>query len=160
MTSSNGNGYNNVIDNIIDKARDVCDLATKKTTEVVESSKIKLDCVRVNGEIKKLYEKLGSTVYSMMRSNYENKELVDSLAEEIDEELEKLKLLNEKLSDVKNVNFCNVCGAKNPTDNYFCSKCGSRIRSEFTGYDPVQQEGADAFEAIEGDCEEKDNAGE
>lgn len=124
----------NMFDTFIEKAKDVCDIATKKTGEMVEISKIKLECVKVNGEIKKLYEKLGSTVYSMMKSNYENQEVIDSLVEDIDENLAKLFELNEKLSDLKNVNVCNVCGAKNPEDNYFCAKCGSRVKNEFAGY--------------------------
>lgn len=123
---------NNVFDNIIETAKDVYGVASKKTGELVEISKIKLECVKINGEIKKLYERLGNTVYSMMKANYENQSLVDSLVEEITENLNKLAELNTKLSDIKNINICPACNAKNPEDNYYCAKCGSRLKTEFS----------------------------
>ncbi|WMJ22393.1 zinc-ribbon domain-containing protein [Paludicola sp. MB14-C6] len=122
-------------DTFMDKAKDVYDVASKKTGELVEVSKLKMECVKVNNEIKKLYEKLGSCVYSMMKANYDNKDVVDGLVEEIDENLAKLSVLNQKLSDIKNVVICKACGAKNPEANYFCSKCGSRIKNEFNNAD-------------------------
>lgn len=118
-------------DTFMEKAKDVYDVASKKAGELVEISKLKMECVKVNSEIKKLYEKLGSSVYSMMKANYDNQDVVNGLVEEIDENLEKLSALNQKLSDYKNVAICKTCGAKNPEENYFCSKCGSRIKNEF-----------------------------
>lgn len=137
----------NMFDTFIEKAKDVCDIATKKTGEMVEVSKIKFECVKVNGEIKKLYEQLGSTVYSMVKSNYENKDVIDGLVEEIDDNLEKLNNLNQKLSDLKNVVTCKVCNSKNPEENYFCAKCGSRIKSEFNDYTETEH-GPDTFAVL------------
>lgn len=138
----------NTFDDFIEKARDVCSVAGKKTGEVVEISKLKLECVKLNSEIKKLYEKLGSTVYSMMKSSYENQTVIDSLTEEIDENLAELADLNERISDLKNISICNVCGAKNPVDNYYCAKCGSRIKSEFAGYSDMNSEEESYNDAI------------
>lgn len=121
-----------MFDNFIEKAKDVCDVATKKTGEFVEVSKIKLDCISINNEIKRLYEKLGSCIYSMVKANYENQDVVDSIIEEIDDCKKQLHILNQKLSELKNINVCTGCGFKNPKENYYCAKCGSRIKSEFT----------------------------
>jgi len=129
-----------MFDSFMEKAKGAYDVAAKKTGELVEISKIKLECVKVNNEIKRLYEKLGSAVYSMVKANFENQDVIDSITEEIDESLAKLSKLNEKLSDIKNINICSVCGCKNPEDNYYCSKCGTRIKSEFAGYQANTEE--------------------
>lgn len=126
---------NNTFDSFLEKAKDIYDVASKKTGEMVEVSKLKLECVKVNKDIKGLYEKLGSCVYSMIKSNYENQDVIDSIKEEIDENIEKLAELNAKLGELKNIIICTACGAKNPEENFYCCKCGSRIKSEFAGYD-------------------------
>lgn len=121
-----------MFDRFLDKAKDVCDIATKKTGEIYEVSKIKLECISINNEVKKLFEKLGSCVYSMVKANYENQDVIDSIIEEIDECKKRLVLLHDKLCELKNVSTCIACGHKNPEDNYYCSKCGSRIKTEFS----------------------------
>ncbi|MEG2813801.1 MAG: hypothetical protein RSA79_04285 [Oscillospiraceae bacterium] len=105
---------------------------------MVEVSKIKLECVKLNNQIKKLYENLGSSIYSMKKSNFENKDIIDSLTEEIDEALANLSELNLKIADIKNLTICNVCGAKNAVTNYYCCKCGSHIKNEYENYEQPQ----------------------
>ncbi|MDF2566810.1 MAG: hypothetical protein K0R90_266 [Oscillospiraceae bacterium] len=121
-----------MFDDILGKAKDVADVAGKKTGEFVETSKLKFQCVQINNEIKALYEKLGSAVYSMAKSGYENPELVKSIVDEISELLQKLNETSEKIADIKNVSICTCCGAKNSTESYYCSKCGNKISSEFS----------------------------
>lgn len=121
-----------IFDTFFDKAKDVADAATKKTGELVEMSKYKLESVKINNEIEKIYQRLGASVYSMIKGGYDNQELVEGLTEEIDELLMRLEAVNIKINDMKNVSICSVCGAKNEADNYYCSKCGSRIKTEFT----------------------------
>lgn len=121
----------NMFDDFLLKARDIADAAGKKTSEIYEVSKYKYECIKLNGEIKRLYEQLGSSVYSMVKGGYDNNELVESLTEEIDEHLDRLKAINELIAGMKNLSLCPVCGAKNSADSLYCSKCGSKLRSEY-----------------------------
>ncbi len=118
---------NSVFDDFLGKAKDVADAAGKKTGELVEISKLKLQCVKLNSAIKERYEKLGSAVYSMKKSDYENPELISSMVEEITELLDKLNETSEKIADIKNISICSCCGAKNPPENVYCAKCGSKL---------------------------------
>lgn len=120
-----------VFEDILGKAKDVADVAGKKTGEIVELSRLKMQCVSVNNDIKHLYEKLGNAVYSMAKSDYENPELVQSLIDDIDEELEHLNELNDRIADLKNINICSCCGNKNPAEACYCAKCGNRLTREF-----------------------------
>lgn len=129
-------------DAFVEKARDVADAATKKTGEIVEISKYKLESVKINNEIEELYEQLGSAVYSMVKGGYDNPELIEGLTEDIDELMMNLDALNEKINDMKNVIHCNVCGSRNSVDNFYCAKCGSKLKADF-----------EADQAYEADCE-------
>lgn len=122
---------NYFFDNFVDKAYSVVDAASKKTGEMVELSKYKMEAIKTNNQIEKLYEQLGKAVYSTIKSSYQNDELVDGITEEIDELLMRLDALNEKISEMKKMTRCPACGAKNQPENYFCSRCGSRLKSEF-----------------------------
>lgn len=120
-----------IFDDVLEKAKMVADIATKKTGEAVEISKYKIEALRLNNHIKTLHEQLGSAVYSMSKYDYDNAELVEGLVDEIDETLLMLEAVNEKVSELKNVARCDVCGAKNIDENYYCSRCGSKIKNNY-----------------------------
>ncbi|MEG2597682.1 MAG: zinc ribbon domain-containing protein [Oscillospiraceae bacterium] len=108
-------------------AKNVVDFAEKKTDTMVELSKLKYQCGQLNSELRALYEKLGAAVYSMMQSEYDNKELVDSLSEEITEVKESLRAVNEKIAEKRELLLCPACGAKNDKEALYCMKCGNRL---------------------------------
>ena len=91
----------NVLDDLISSAKNLVDIAGKKTDNVVEISKLKYQSVQMSAELKSLYEKLGNAVYTMVKSNFDNKELMDSLIEEIDS-------LKAKIDDVNFVTMPNT----------------------------------------------------
>ena len=136
------------LDNVIEKAIGVYDVAAKKTGEVVEISKLKMECVKLNTEIKRLYEQMGSSVYSMVKNKFENLDLINSLSQEIDEKIAILKALNDRINETKNTFCCQTCGSKNVEENYYCSKCGSRMKSEFTGYDDISEMRVDDIDIL------------
>ncbi|MEG0894202.1 MAG: hypothetical protein RSE93_00690 [Oscillospiraceae bacterium] len=143
-----------MFDNLFDRAKEVYDAASKKTCEVYETSKLKLEIVNLNNEIKKLYEKLGSCVYSMVKADYENQDVLDSITEEIDDCKIRINYLQKKLGEMKNFIICENCGAKNSQDNFYCKNCGTRIKSEFSDeYAEQQQQSDDCV----GDEQENDN---
>lgn len=122
-----------MFDDFVLKAKDLCDTATRKTGELYEISKYKYECIKLNGEIKKLYEQLGSSVYSMVKGKYDNDELIDSLTEEIDEHMERLKEINGILSGMQEVEICPACGARNAAGYRYCAKCGSKLHDTPSG---------------------------
>ncbi len=121
-----------LFDDVFGKAKGAAYVASKKTGEIVEVSKLKLKCVQLSGQIKDEYEKLGSAVYSMRKNGYENEELVASVSANIDSLLKQLDEVSGKVESIKNIIVCPTCGKKNPDTSYYCSKCGSRIAEEFT----------------------------
>jgi len=109
---------------ILGKVKNWANAAGKKTEEVVEASKLKLQIVSLNGEISKAYEELGTMVYHAAKNNEPVGEEMDSVMEKIDELLEKLAALEGKVGEIKKVRTCGNCGATCPADAQFCSRCG------------------------------------
>ena len=109
---------------ILGKVKNWANAAGKKTEEVVEASKLKLQIVSLNGEISKAYEELGTMVYHAAKNNEPVGEEMDSVMEKIDALLEKLAALEGKVVEIKKVRTCGNCGANCPSDAHFCSRCG------------------------------------
>lgn len=128
-----------IFEDLMAGAKNVVDYAGKKTDDVVELSKLKYQSSQLSSELRSLYEKLGSAVYSMMKSEYDNKELIDSLASEIEEVKNALQEVSEKIAEKKEQKLCPACGAKNDKEAFYCMKCGNRLV-------PVQQDDAPVAE--------------
>lgn len=129
------------IDELFDMAKDAVNKAAQKTNDVVAYSKLKMDAVKVNDEICKLYEKLGHGIYDMRKNGYQNDEMVASICEEIDELHVKLEQLNQEIADKKNLVVCPVCGTQNDKESCYCGKCGSRLYEtcQENNFDPREQ---------------------
>jgi len=115
------------LDDILLKAKDVCDIAAKKGGELYAVSKYRYERIRLHGEVKKLYEQLGGAVYAMVKEKYSNDELIASLTEEIDNHLARIKELDALLCEAKNAAACPVCGSQNSPDNRYCARCGAKM---------------------------------
>lgn len=74
----------NELNTLFGKARSFANAVGKKTGEVVETSKVKLQMVSVNGEISRAYEEIGSLVYHAAKNNQSCGQSLDAKMAEID----------------------------------------------------------------------------
>ena len=119
------------LDEIKDVAKDFADKAVTKTGEVVEVSKLRLELSKQQGRLRGLYQRLGSSVYSMKEKDYEDPDLIDNLCQDIKENLKIQKKLQGQIAALKKMSVCSVCGSRNPMDSIYCNQCGSRLKQEF-----------------------------
>lgn len=119
-----------MLDEIFEKAKGVAKVATDKTTEMVEVSKMKMKCVKIDSEIKSLYEKIGREIFMMRDCNSQPSPIIDNLSEKITDLISQQKLLNEKISDLKNIIKCVSCQNENVKDSLYCNKCGIKLTRE------------------------------
>ncbi len=124
---------NDFLNSLFQKTKQVADLATKKTGEVVEVSKLKIEAMKTESSIKGMYEKLGIAVYSMIQEDYQDNELLVTLSEEIDDLYDQLDDITRQIDFYRNAVECPNCRAKNDMENSFCSKCGTQLPNEDCG---------------------------
>ena len=118
------------INEFINTAKELADLAGKKAGEAVEVSKLKINNVKINGEIQKTYEKLGAFVYKFRKSGEENNELIDMCVKEIDELLAALEENEKRINETRHKVKCPDCGALNAIQAVYCMKCGGKLQNE------------------------------
>lgn len=118
-------------DSLFDKAKNVADAASKMTGEVVDISKVKLQAFKINTNIQKNYEMLGSIVYDSMKFGTDSKELVDVCVAEIDRLLAELDVLNDSLHSAHKAEGirCLSCGFENTEGSFFCARCGTALNA-------------------------------
>ncbi len=141
---------------ILGKMKNWANVAGKKTEEVVETSKLKLQIVSLNGDISKAYEELGFMVYHAAQNNETVGEEMDAVMDKINVLLKKLSILESKVEGIKKVRPCPNCGAACALDAQFCSRCGvilSAVENAEVVKEPVVEESCEEL------CKDEDCCG-
>ena len=116
------------LDNAISKAKEVVDIAYKKTEEVVTIEKQRFDIASLNSKIDKDYAALGRIFYNQYKDSGDIPDNAKIIIEAIDEKLIKIKELKEEISETKNKAVCPHCQSYIPKNSAFCSVCGEKIK--------------------------------
>ncbi len=116
-----------VFGDVLSRAKAVAEAAGKKTGELVENTKTKMEIADVQREIASLYEGLGRLVYDGRRSGDPIDDMVDACIAHLEEQNAYLEELQDKLLESKNAVRCGECGTVNDDDSRFCKKCGKEF---------------------------------
>ncbi|MBQ4155244.1 MAG: zinc ribbon domain-containing protein [Clostridia bacterium] len=108
------------------KAKEVYDVAAKKTSEVVSVQKLKLKATQVNSQLSKDFETLGRLYYEKVKESGENIEYVE-LFDSIDSKFDELEQIEDEINEQKKTKTCSNCGAKNSETAAFCNNCGTQL---------------------------------
>ena len=106
------------IDEIKEKAGDVCQIAGKKVGEAYSLTKVKMAIVDKRSGLRTLYKELGEITYQGYKNGAEDINAIEDKVAEIDlalEGIEELKVM------------CPACHAEIEADSNFCPKCGEEI---------------------------------
>lgn len=115
------------------KAREVIDVAGKKTSEAIAVQKLKVNAASLQSQIAKDYEALGRLAYSASREGTACEEAADELMAEIDGKRVRLKNIQAQIAHARGNRICTSCGAANAPGAVFCNKCGEKLCSEAGG---------------------------
>lgn len=142
-------------DQILDKAKEAVGAVAKKTDEVVEYSKLKYERAKLNAELARLHQELGSATYEAMKGE-ECAELMDALCEEIDLILIDMAALDDMIDEKQKVVTCPKCGKKLDRECAYCSTCGNpmEVKQEKAPEkeEPVETEPEDKCEDCDCNC--------
>lgn len=119
------------------KAKEVFDVAGKKTSEAITIQKLKVNAASLESQIAKDYEALGRLVYTGSRESGENVDAAEELMTEIDSKRIQLESLQAEIAHMKGNQICLSCGSANAPGAVFCSRCGEKL---YTGEAAGQKE--------------------
>ena len=113
---------------ILDKGREIADIAGQKGCELWESARLSMKISEAKAELRKDYIKLGKLAYKAIEKDSdefisEMKRIADCIA--VDKE--RVEFLTQALSEVKGLKICANCEEKNPEKAKYCNKCGTEI---------------------------------
>ena len=114
-------------EDVVSRAKLLAEAAGKKTGELVETTKTKLEIAELQREIASLYEGLGRLVYDGSTSGESVEEMVDACVAHLKEQNAYLEELQDRLLENKNAVRCTECGVVNDDDSRFCKKCGKSL---------------------------------
>lgn len=118
------------LENAVAKAKEVFDVACKKTGEVVTTQKQKIDIATIENKRNKDFLALGKLYFK----NIKDTEIEDSeiavLVAAINEKNDLIKQISEEINETKNLKVCHNCEAIVKNDAVYCSACGEKIEKE------------------------------
>ena len=128
-------------DELVDKTKQVGEVAGNKADELVQKGKIKYQLEKLTYQLKGQQRKLGSLVYGMHRAGTQNDKLLEQCYREIDATLAEMRRARSELNEINVKVNCPKCGFLNEPDASYCISCGYQLISE--PEDPAQPQSAD-----------------
>lgn len=115
------------LDDFLNTARDVADVAAEKTADFVGMTKLRIALADVKREIAATMEGLGRLIYDAQKNGSDVSVLVEQACGHVDELAEKRRDLEKQLCAYRKATVCDHCDALNDEDAHFCKGCGSSL---------------------------------
>ena len=103
------------------------DVASKKTNELVSSTKVNLQIFELKNDIEALYKEVGRSVYMAHTGEAVDPQEIDGKIAQIDEKVARLSCLQEELERQRPGKRCPACGKACQPEDVFCRFCGQRL---------------------------------
>ncbi len=105
--------------------KNTADKVAKKSGELVELSKVKLNILNTKSNIDTAFKSLGELIYRSQKDEDENSaEKLEALIADIDALYEKLSDYEDVVADLTNKKICPDCHKSTDNNAQFCSHCG------------------------------------
>ncbi len=114
-------------DDMVNKAKEAIDVASKKTGEVVNTQKQKFDIASLESKRAKDFAVLGEIYYNKIKDGTVEDENVSELVLAIKEKSEKIEKLKAEVNSAKNKRICPKCGAAIEQTSNYCNACGAKL---------------------------------
>lgn len=113
------------MEKILSEIKNTADKVAKKSGELVELSKVKINIINTKSSIDSHFKKLGEILYFSQKENTEtDTKNLEEIFAEVDELYEKLSEYNDVKANLTNKKLCPECHKSNDADSLFCSRCG------------------------------------
>jgi len=100
--------------------------AAKKSSELVEVTKLNMNVNSEEDKIQKIFNQIGKTVYDKFKTDGSIIPEFTELCESVKVHEDTVASLKQKILEVKNIKSCVNCGAEMEAISQFCVKCGAK----------------------------------
>ena len=115
-----------LFENFTRKVTETAKAAAKKSSDLVEVTKINMSISSEEEKIQKEYAAIGKKIYESYKNNEEIAEGLKENCGRIKSYEENIEAMSQKILELKNVKICTGCGAELEADMAFCPKCGAK----------------------------------
>jgi len=118
------------LDDLIVNTKSVAENIGKKTGEIIDSAKLRIQIADIKRDLSKAYEELGIVAFNLCNIGAVKDSNLDDHCLKVKELLSQLESA-QSLKDGSNesVTVCPFCEEKFTTEVVYCSKCGSKINN-------------------------------
>jgi NAD-dependent SIR2 family protein deacetylase len=114
------------LENLGKKIGETAQAAAKKSSEIVETTKLNASINAEEEKIQRLYSQMGKAAYQKFNETGTTEEYLRESCEQIVAYEQNIKALREKIAEIKGIKSCIGCGAEMERAQIFCSKCGTK----------------------------------
>ncbi len=114
-------------DETLEKAKDMFDVAAKKTEEVAAVGKQKYDIAALKSKLSKNYEALGMIYYNQLDFDTLSDEETKFTVMRIRENLKDIENANAEILKLKNKKVCPKCSVGVDPKSAYCNACGAKL---------------------------------
>lgn len=114
-------------DDVVNKAKDVFDVAYKKTEEVITTEKQSFDISLLKSKNEKDFAVLGKLYFESVKDAEPVEGAVGEVIERIKSRQQRIAELSAEIQRSKNKDICGSCGAGVQKGSTFCSACGAKM---------------------------------
>lgn len=118
------------LDDVVSKAKEAIDVASKKTGDAVAVQKQKFDIAAIESKLAKDFQSLGELYYKKIKSGKETDESAAVIVDAINEKIGKINALKSEINNIKHKRICPECGAAVDEMSNYCNSCGAKLTYE------------------------------
>lgn len=115
-----------VFENFTRKVTETAKAAAKKSSDLVEVTKINMSIGSEEDKIEKVYKEIGKTVFESFARGENVDEIFVDKCKEIASYEDNIKDMRAKLLELKNSKVCPNCREELDIEVLYCSKCGTK----------------------------------
>ena len=113
-------------ENLGKKAKEAAQAAAKKSSDLVEVTKLNMNISSEEEKIQKKYLEIGRKIYEEYNGRDNAPEDLTEMFNGINEHMENIEKIRKKIMEIKKIKKCTQCGAELLADAAFCAKCGAK----------------------------------
>lgn len=134
-----------VFENFTKKVADTAKAAARKSSDIVEVTKLNMSVGAEENKIQKAYSEIGKLVYEQYTKGERGNDDVTAYCEKIESYEENIKEIKTKVLELKDKKACPECGVQMDIEDGFCSKCGAKqeIFQKSVEEEPITEEPAE-----------------